>query len=74
MAQDLIAFDILDIRENTNREIIHLAAFNTNNVVVMMPAMIMAQGIITLTFIPVNPDQYPLLDKKVQIAVDAGQP
>ncbi len=57
----------------TNRKIIHLAAFDTNNVMVMMAAMVVAQGIIALTLIPVDPDQDSLFDKKVQIAIDAGQ-
>jgi len=46
---------------------------DTNNVVMVMAAMVVTQSIITFTLIAVDPDQDPLLDKKIQITIDAGQ-
>ena len=57
----------------TDRKIIDLAALNTNNMVVMMTAVIVTQGIITLSFVAVDPDQDPLFDKKIKITIDAGK-
>ena len=73
MTQNFITLNVLNIREMTNRKIIHLAALDTNNVVMVMAAMVVTQSIITFTLIAVDPDQDPLLDKKIQITIDAGQ-